>query len=209
MCNATLNGAGTSNGLFTLGNFSGRCQFKYYVDIGSVPDDTYNNTAVVSGVDGNGGIIGEDATENVLVGVVEVQVMETIEFNGIPKGYYLSTALWSSSTVSVCWENPDPSNVTERGWVQDAIENSWDAYSGINITGWGNSCASSGGANIRIRIEDTGPHTHGLGNNLNNVVDVGFVTGIIPAITPTGSAISIIFLSFDSRITPTDFISRI
>ncbi len=38
---------------------------------------------------------------------------------------------------------------------------------------------------------------------LNIVVDVGFVTGVTPAITPTGSAISMMPSCSFSRMTPT------
>ncbi|MCP4136638.1 MAG: hypothetical protein GY754_37050 [bacterium] len=88
---------------------------------------------------------------------------------GVQKGYYLSSTVWSNPTVSVCWENPDTSNDTERGWVRNAVETNWAAHSTLQFTGWGQ--CGGGGANIRIRIEDVGPHTHGVGTMLNNNPD--------------------------------------
>src|SRR5574344_2320221 len=41
--------------------------------------------------------------------------------------------------------------------------------------------------------------------DLNMTVDVGFVTGVIPAMTPIGSAISVIPVTGSSEITPTVF----
>ncbi len=42
-------------------------------------------------------------------------------------------------------------------------------------------------------------------SDLKITVDVGFVTGVIPAITPTGSAISVIPVTGSSEMTPTVF----
>ncbi|MCP4132286.1 MAG: hypothetical protein GY754_15045, partial [bacterium] len=87
----------------------------------------------------------------------------------IKPGYYLSTALWNTTNLSVCWENLSTANATERGWIRESVESNWAANSRLQFTGWG-QCGTSG-ANIRIRIEDVGPHTHGLGTALNNRVN--------------------------------------
>ncbi|MCP4138619.1 MAG: hypothetical protein GY754_47120, partial [bacterium] len=88
---------------------------------------------------------------------------------GVQKGYYLSTVLWDHTGISVCWENPGAGDATERGWVRDSIETTWAENSNLQFSGWGQ--CGAGGADIRIRIEDVGPHTHGLGDQLDHQVD--------------------------------------
>lgn len=80
--------------------------------------------------------------------------------------YAATTTLWTNKSIPVCWENPG-SNGTQRGWVKDAITKSWDAASTVNFTGWGTCAATSSG--IRIKIDDSGPHTKGLGTQINGV----------------------------------------
>lgn len=77
--------------------------------------------------------------------------------------YVKSTKIWGLN-VPVCWENATAGNAAERGWVQDAITDSWEMVTKIDFTGWGNCPSSSSG--VRIRINDEGPHTKGLGTEL-------------------------------------------
>jgi FG-GAP-like repeat/Astacin (Peptidase family M12A) len=80
--------------------------------------------------------------------------------------YVLSTAIWPTNNVSVCWETGG--SATEKGWVQSAIAGTWQQSSAVTFTDWG-PCTGwpSPSANIRIRISDEGPHTSGLGTQLN------------------------------------------
>ncbi len=75
--------------------------------------------------------------------------------------------LWRGGQIPVCWENPKVSNVSERGWVQQAVQDSWVAVSGLEFTGWG--VCMSGSDGIRILISDQGPHVDHLGRDLNGV----------------------------------------
>ncbi len=83
--------------------------------------------------------------------------------------YYLSSAVWSIHSIPVCWENPSAANDLERRWVRQAAAESWSARADIELTGWGPCASSSSG--IRIQIADTGPHTKGLGSQLNGKVN--------------------------------------
>ena len=63
--------------------------------------------------------------------------------------YYLSTTLWRSRDISVCWrpnENPSDPNTyaTEKEWVRQSLrgQRSWSAAGNLNFVGWG-SCGSS------------------------------------------------------------------
>ena len=80
--------------------------------------------------------------------------------------YAASSSLWGNKSIPVCWENPAEDSV-QRGWVQDQISKSWDAVSSVNFTGWQQCAAASTG--IRVHISDEGPHTKGLGNQINGM----------------------------------------
>ena len=81
--------------------------------------------------------------------------------------YAASGTLWQTRAIPVCWENPTAADATQRGWVQQQVTATWDAVSSIDFTGWG-ACAG-GSSGIRINIQDSGPHTKGLGNQLDGV----------------------------------------
>jgi Astacin (Peptidase family M12A) len=81
------------------------------------------------------------------------------------KAYPLLLAKWPFNSVSVCWENPDPENQMERGWVQDAVFASWRDHSALQFPGW-ERCASNN-LGVRILIKDTGPYAKYLGKYLN------------------------------------------
>lgn len=80
--------------------------------------------------------------------------------------YAASSLLWKTKSIPVCWENPG-NNATQRTWVKDQITKTWDTASSLDFTGWQTCAATSSG--IRIRIEDSGPHTKGLGTQLDGV----------------------------------------
>jgi hypothetical protein len=87
--------------------------------------------------------------------------------------YVTSTKLWSRSgaitEIPVCFENPDPSNDTERGLVRTSVEETWQSVASVRFTGWGPCSATAKG--IRLRIQDVGPYTLGLGTDLDGVRD--------------------------------------
>jgi len=78
------------------------------------------------------------------------------------KGLYLSTALWKKNQISVCWNTTG--FTTEKGWVKDTVEKSWEANSVIDFIGW-KDCDKNG-ADIRIQIADENPVTTGLGTQI-------------------------------------------
>jgi hypothetical protein len=80
--------------------------------------------------------------------------------------YVLSTAIWSSPHIPVCWETAG--NDTEKGWVRDALSKTWELETNVSFGGWG-TCDASTSSGIRIRTADIWPATGGLGNQLNNV----------------------------------------
>lgn len=79
-----------------------------------------------------------------------------------------SDALWRRTTIPVCWERLADSNEADRALVRRAANESWQANSVIRFVGWG-ECATGSVDGIRIRVEDSGPHTKGLGRMLNGV----------------------------------------
>jgi hypothetical protein len=98
------------------------------------------------------------------------------------RGFYEVSAIWPQPSVSVCWEVLDTANVTERGWVRDRIEQTWEKNSRMVFTGWDQCTAASTG--IRIGVGDppltaaqiaagdnngNAPHTSALGQHLDGM----------------------------------------
>jgi hypothetical protein len=87
------------------------------------------------------------------------------------KGYALSTVIWDHVPIGVCW---DMNNAyfalysAERSWTRSAIEETWEKYSGVQFMGWQQCVSNPNYYGIRITVEDSGPHTRGLGAMLNN-----------------------------------------
>lgn len=77
--------------------------------------------------------------------------------------------IWVTRRIPVCWENASSSDATERRWVRDAVEGSWEEQSRVRFTGWGD--CDSGSKGVRIRIRDAGPKVVKLGSALNGVKD--------------------------------------
>jgi hypothetical protein len=77
--------------------------------------------------------------------------------------YVLSTAIWSTRRIPVCFETAG--FTTEKEWVRDAIYASWEASSDVVFTDWGQCPTSSSG--IRIVLANANGFTQGLGQNLN------------------------------------------
>ncbi len=84
--------------------------------------------------------------------------------------YVKDTALWWRFTygltpIDVCWE--EGGFDLQKSWTRDAVLRSWGWFGYIQFNGWGR-CNSSW-HDIRIKIEDSGPHTQSLGTELANV----------------------------------------
>lgn len=88
------------------------------------------------------------------------------------EGYPLTTSIWDSTTINVCWENLNHTTATQRGWIINAVASSWEANSDVDFVGWGQCTSSSTG--IRIQAADTGPHVKALGDGLD-----GYVNGMV------------------------------
>ena len=81
--------------------------------------------------------------------------------------YVLEESLWQNSTINVCWENSDDENLVDRAFIQNAIEQTWEAVSLVDFIGWEGCQNDSDG--IRIQLSDESPHTKGLGTNIDGV----------------------------------------
>ncbi len=81
--------------------------------------------------------------------------------------YVKGARIWRTLTIPVCWDNPAAGNATERTWVQNKIAATWASVSDVAFSGWGTCAAGQGG--IHIKINDEGPHTVGLGRDLDGV----------------------------------------
>lgn len=79
--------------------------------------------------------------------------------------YFDATSKWPRPKIYVCWENPSPQYQSQMALVRKAVANSWEAASAVRFTGW-QKCAQEN-RGIRILIDDSGPHTKGLGVNLD------------------------------------------
>ncbi len=73
--------------------------------------------------------------------------------------------VWDNPVIGVCWEDAS-AFATEREWVRQATLATWEAESKVRFVGW-NACPANFNG-IRIQIADAGPHTKGLGSQLNN-----------------------------------------
>ena len=109
---------------------------------------------------------------------VNVAVAQEVCFKGecrdiSLKGGTIPEAVWPFSQIDnpkyihVCWENPEESSPALRELVMRAIEDTWQLHSSLEFYGW-QACPELS-AGIRILIEDSGPHTKGLGYMLKGV----------------------------------------
>jgi len=85
-------------------------------------------------------------------------------------GYFLDSARWpqsddGSTTVYACWENYSSEHAKDHELVQSAVTSTWQDHSKLIFRGWLPCAERSSG--VRIFISDEGPHTIGLGNQLD------------------------------------------
>ena len=85
------------------------------------------------------------------------------------KAYFLTGSRWANPNVPVCWESGTPEGA-DRQLVVSAIESSWNAaHSHLRFI-FSGTCASNA-VGVRIAVRDDGdsdgPHTVGLGNQLD------------------------------------------
>ena len=112
---------------------------------------------------------GRLSTDNAAPVIVPPGVYSPASIGGMARtekrGYFFMPGKWPSPTIPVCWDNPSPTNDTERGWVRDAVGKSWQTHSRLRFIGWG-ACAQNA-VGVRIAIADQGPHTKGLGKEID------------------------------------------
>lgn len=83
------------------------------------------------------------------------------------KGYYLSDSLWRAADISVCWEDITSISDNDRFRIQQAIVDSWEAYSPLKFTGWEQCSETARG--LRIAVKDAGSHVKKLGRYLDGM----------------------------------------
>jgi len=81
--------------------------------------------------------------------------------------FLLKESKWYTHILPVCWESLAESTASDRELVMSSIKSSWSANSSLQFVGW-QECPSSEFNGIRIKVEDSGPHTKGLGRYLMN-----------------------------------------
>lgn len=80
-------------------------------------------------------------------------------------GFFSQRNKWPTQQISVCWENPTVQNLEERNWVEAAITQQYNDQTAVAFYEW----QECGAANIRIYAVDAGPHTKGLGRQIDHV----------------------------------------
>lgn len=101
--------------------------------------------------------------ERLLQEIADEREEETSLFK--EKGWPRLELVWKSSSIPVCWENATEENARNRSIIKQAATDTWQLHSGVDFSGW-ESCVP-GNRGIRIQISDEGPHTKGLGTQLD------------------------------------------
>lgn len=106
--------------------------------------------------------------------IATVNGFSDFDLKAKPYAYVMSSAIWqwpenAPKVIYVCWENLAQSAEIDRNLVVQAVQDSWQSSSRLRFEGWG-QCAS-GNYGIHILVEDSGPHTKGLGKQLDRVKD--------------------------------------
>lgn len=101
-------------------------------------------------------------------------------------GTVLKNSKWDQTTIRVCWQdsNPSPDVRMWRGVVREAVESTWERHSPIRFVGWG-TCDSKAPDGIRIAVAEAGPHTKGVGQQLDQLSN-GMVLNFTFATWSTG-----------------------
>lgn len=83
------------------------------------------------------------------------------------KGWVKASTKWSKLKIAVCWEGDTSKWASEKQWVVDALEKSWEAHSTLDFVGFSQCAGAVSG--IRVIVADAGARTLGLGNELDGV----------------------------------------
>jgi hypothetical protein len=93
------------------------------------------------------------------------------ESHSEPEAFPRLASRWQTPVIPVCWEpltNQSEDFSQEKEWVKNKVESQYDELTALDFTGW-EECTTADTDGIRIRIEDSGPHTKGLGRALKGV----------------------------------------
>ena len=101
-------------------------------------------------------------------GLASAQSLEG-EGQVVNRGFVLSTSIWPTNVIYVCWENMNAISTAERNEVRFAVKQTWEWQSKARFLGWNQCTAASTG--IRILADDDGPHVKALGKYLDGVVN--------------------------------------
>jgi S1-C subfamily serine protease len=85
------------------------------------------------------------------------------------EGLSVLELVWPTAKIFVCWENPSPNFQSEMLLVQQEVANTWQRESRLRFVGW-QKCASKN-SGLRIKIDDSAPHTKALGRKLDGLPD--------------------------------------
>jgi hypothetical protein len=85
------------------------------------------------------------------------------------RSYVDDSVLWRTHQISVCWENSDVTNQSDRELVERAASETWAANSCLAFTGW--RACKSGSGGVHIKVADEGPHVKSLGRALDGLID--------------------------------------
>lgn len=77
----------------------------------------------------------------------------------------LRESVWPEPRIFICWENLTKAYETPAGLVRSAVSSTWEMESRVRFIGW-QPCAAEN-AGVRIKIDDSGPHTKALGRRLD------------------------------------------
>lgn len=105
--------------------------------------------------------------KNKILNLVILCFILTFKLSAQEKAFPLSSSLWRTKIISVCWDNPTPQNEEMRQIVKQVITDTWQKNSALQFTDWCPATQKDG--DIHIFINDEGPHTKYLGNKLKNV----------------------------------------
>lgn len=81
--------------------------------------------------------------------------------------YINDNNVWTARVVPVCWESQGTVYDTEKIWVKEVLERTWQQESGTSFSGF--SACSAGQAGIHVRFNNAGSATSPMGNLLNGV----------------------------------------
>lgn len=104
---------------------------------------------------------------NKILNLIILCFVLTFKLSAQEKAFPLSSSLWRTKVISVCWDNPSPENEEMRQIVKQVITDTWQKYSALQFTDWCPATQKNG--DIHIFINDEGPHTKYLGTKIKNM----------------------------------------